>query len=193
MKHSVFFILVLGFTALCGCTSEKAADLPQKIPALTLSNTDKKKLMSFQKDLLSAENLADKAVKLAGDELKNVIKGGGIPINLPSLIDKAKAECRLAGESLAKKTVPDALPPEVKKLLNEGKIGLTAAYSAYAESFDAIKRFVADKNPLALLEYRKKSAQAQDLYTVASEKFKTVMTAAGGLNDPAHENRLTKN
>jgi len=31
----------------------------------------------------------------------------------------------------------------------------------------------------ALLEYRKKNAQALDLYNVAAAKFKTIMTAAG--------------
>jgi hypothetical protein len=50
---------------------------------------------------------------------------------------------------------------------------------AYAESFDAIKSFVADKNPMALLEYRKKSSQAQSLYNDATDKFKKIMTAAG--------------
>jgi hypothetical protein len=32
---------------------------------------------------------------------------------------------------------------------------------------------------MALLEYRKKNSQAQDLYNGASDKFKTIMTAAG--------------
>ncbi len=71
------------------------------------------------------------------------------------------------------------MPPEVKTLLNDGRTGLIAAYKAYAESFDAIKSFVTDKNPMALLEYRKKNTQAQELYNGAADKFKTIMTAAG--------------
>jgi len=71
------------------------------------------------------------------------------------------------------------LPPEVKTLLNDGRTGLIAAYKAYAESFDAIRSFIADKNPMALLEYRKKSTQAQELYDAAAAKFKVIMTAAG--------------
>ena len=135
--------------------------------------------MAFHKELLSIENLADKAVKLAGDELKSVIKGGEVSMDLPSIVDKAKAECLLAGESLAKKSVPDALPPEMKTILNDGKTGLIASYRAYAESYDAIRSFVADKSPMALLEYRKKYTEAQKLYAGAAEDIKKIMTAAG--------------
>ena len=179
MKQMVLIGLIGGIMALCGCTPEKAPAPQQQISALTLSVADKEKLMAFQKEIMSIESLTDKAVKLAGEELMNVIKGGAVSINLPAIVDKAKAECLLAGESLAKKAIPEALPPEVKSLLNDGKTGLIAAYTAYAESFDAIKSFVADKNPLALLEYRKKSSQAQTLYNDASDKFKKIMTAAG--------------
>lgn len=179
MKQIVLVAIISGIMAVCGCSTEKTPEPPQKIPPFTLAPADKEKLMAFQKDLLSIENLTDKAVKLAGDELKNVIKGGGISINLPSIIDKAKAECVLAGETLAKKAVPEILPPQAKNLLNEGKTGLISSYKAYAESFDAIKSFVVDKNPIALLEYRKKNADAQKDYNAAAEKFKNIMTAAG--------------
>lgn len=179
MRRIVMIALVIGIMALCGCTTEKTPEPPQKIPAVALPPADMEKLMAFRKELLSAENIADKAVKLAGEELKNVIKGGGGSISVSSVIDKAKAECLLAGESLAKKAVPESLPPEVKNLLTEGKTGLVAAYTAYAESFAAIKSFVTDKNPMALLEYRKKSSQAQELYSGAADKLKRILTAAG--------------
>jgi hypothetical protein len=55
--------------------------------------------------------------------LKNVFKGGGVTINLSSIIDKAKSECLLAGESLAKKAIPETLPPEAKNLLNDARSG----------------------------------------------------------------------
>jgi hypothetical protein len=180
VKYIVLIALVSGIMTLCGCSTEKTPEPSQKIPAITLSTADKEKLLAFQKDILNVENITDKAVKLAGDELKNVIKGGEVSINLPSMIDKTKAECLLAGELLAKKAVPETLPPELKTLLNDGKTGLIAANKAYAESFVAIKSFVTDKNPMALLEYRKKSSQAQELYTEATDKFKMIMTATGG-------------
>ncbi len=179
MNHIVLIALISAIMALCGCSSEKAPAPQQQLPAIKLSAVDKEKMQAFQKEILSIENLTDKAVKMAGDELKNVIKGGVISINLPSIIVKAKAECLLAGESLAKKAVPEILPPEMKSLLNDGKIGLIAAYKAYAESFEALRSFVADKNPMALLEYRKKSAQAQELYREAADKLKNVMMSAG--------------
>lgn len=180
MKLTVLIALISGIMALCGCSVEKAPGTPQKsLAAVSLAPADKEKLMAFQKDLLSIESLTDRAVKVAGDELKKVIKGGGVSINLPGIIDKAKSECLLAGETLAKKAVPDALPPEMKSLLNDGKACLIASYKAYAESFEAIKSFATDKNPMALLEYRKKSSQAQELYNGATDKFKRIMTAAG--------------
>jgi hypothetical protein len=179
MKHIVLIALIIGVMAVCGCSTEKAPEPKQQIPAFSLSLADKEKLLAFQKEVLGIEGLADKALKLAGDELKNVIKGGEVSINLPSIIDKAKSECLQAGEKLAKKGVPEALPPELKTHLNDGKNGLIASYKAYAESYDAIKSFVTDKNPMALLEYRKKYSQAQELFTGATDKFKMIMTAAG--------------
>jgi len=179
MKHIIVVALGCTILAICGCSSEKAAEAPQQIPAITLSAADKEKLAAFQKDMLSVGSLADKAVKLAGAEVKNVIMGGKASLDLPSILEKAKAECVLTGASLAQKAVPAALPPEAKRLLDDGKIGLIAANKAYAESFDAIKSFAADRNPLVLLEYRRKSSQAHELYTVAAGKFKTIMTAAG--------------
>ena len=83
------------------------------------------------------------------------------------------------GRILDKKAIPEALPPEAKSLLNGARTGLITSYKAYAESFDAIKRFITDKNPMTLLEYQKKSSQAKELYGTASDKFKLIMTAAG--------------
>ncbi len=179
MKHIVVIALLIGFMGLCGCSTEKASAPQQQLPAIKLTAADKEKLMAFQKEILSVESIADKAVKLAVDELKSVMKGGEASLNLSSIMDKAKAECLLAGESLAKKSVPDVLPPEMKSLLNEGRVGLIASYKSYAESFESIKSFVTDKNPLALLDYRKKSAEAQKLYNEAAEKIKRIMSAAG--------------
>jgi hypothetical protein len=71
------------------------------------------------------------------------------------------------------------LPPELKTLLNDGKSGLIVSYKAYAESYDAIRSFVTDKNPMALLEYRKKSSQARELFNGATDKIKNIMMASG--------------
>lgn len=179
MKHSLLLILISGIMALYGCTNEKTPVPQQQLPVVSLSAADKEKLQAFQKEILNIENLTDKAVKLVRDELMSVIKSGGVSINLLSMADKAKTECLLAGETLAKKTIPEALPQDVKTLLNDGRAGLITAYKTYAESFDALKIFVTDKDPMALLEYRKKSTQAQELYNAAAAKFKVIMAAAG--------------
>lgn len=179
MKRILFIALAFAVVALCGCTSEKAPDPQQKLPTIALSPGDKEKVLAFRKELLGIETLADEAVKVAGDEVKSVIRGGEVSMDLPSIIDKAKAECLLAGESLAKKSVPEALPPEMRTLLNDGKTGLIASYKAYGESYDAIRSFITDKSPMALLEYRKKYSEAQKLYSGATEDIKKIMTAAG--------------
>lgn len=179
LKNIVLVALIIGVMALCGCSTEKAPAPQQQIPAITLSPADKEKLMAFQKEVLNIENFTDKAIQLALDELKSVLKGSEISINLPSIIDKAKSECLRAGESLAKKAVPEALPPEARKLLDDAKTGFIAAYKTYAASFDAIRSFVTDKNPMTLLEYRKKNTEAQELLKGATDKLKQIMTAAG--------------
>jgi hypothetical protein len=162
----------------CGCSAEKPSEPSSKVPALVLSLADKENLAAFQSEVLNMENLTGRTLKIAGDELKNVMKGGETSISLPAVIDKAKVECLKTGDSLAKKAIPESLPPEAKILLNESKTGLIAAYKAYAESFDAIRSFTAEKNPMALLEYRKKNAEAQQLLNGATEKLKQIMTAA---------------
>jgi broad specificity polyphosphatase/5'/3'-nucleotidase SurE len=179
MKLALMIALFSTLLAVCGCTTEKTPAPQQKLPAITLSAADKEQLIAFQKEIISVESLTDKVVKLAVDELKNVIKGGDISINLPSIIDKAKAECLLAGKSLAQKKVPETLSPELKGLLHDGKVGLIAAYKAYEESFDTIKGFIVNKNPMALFLYRKQNEQAQKLYTEAADKINRIMAAGG--------------
>lgn len=179
MKHIVVIALISGVMALSGCSTEKTPEPLQQIPSITLTAADKEKLVAFQKEILSIENLTDKAIKLAVGELKNVITGGEASVTLPALIDKAKAECLKTAETLAKKSIPETLPPVAKSLLVEGKTGLITAYKAYAESFEAIRSFVVDKNPMALLEYRKKNALAQEQLSLATTKLKQILTAAG--------------
>ena len=172
-------LLIMFVCALSACTPEKPAEPPQKMSSFMLSQADKDGLLVFQKNLLNTENLADKAVKVAVDEIKKVITGGEMAGSLPAIIDVTKAECFKAGEELAKSTISNKLPPELQVLLNDGKNGLIASYKAYGESFEIIKRFLADKNPMVLLEYRKKFSQAQDLYRIATDKIKQGMNAAG--------------
>ncbi|MDD2732312.1 MAG: hypothetical protein PHF56_00100 [Desulfuromonadaceae bacterium] len=179
MKRIIVYGLICVSAAICGCTAEKASQPLQKIPAITLAPADKEKLVAFQKELLSVERFADIAVSLAGNELKKVITGGEISLSVPSIITKAKGECLQAGEKLLKNTVPDALPPEAKKILTEGKAGLIDAYKGYAEAYDAMKNFVTDKNPMALLEYRNKQSRAQELFSRSTDKITMIMTAAG--------------
>lgn len=179
MKHMAIIFIGCWIMLFCACSSEKSPEPPQKLPSITLSPADKEKLLAFRNDILTTENLADKAIQLAGDELKNFIKGGEAAISLPAIIDKTRNECKITVEKLALKAIPDNLPPETKKLLNESKSELITAYKTYGEAFGSIKSFASDKNPMALLEYRKKYSQAQELVKRATEKLKMIMTSAG--------------
>ncbi len=178
MKTLIVVALVALLQVLIGCSAEKPPE-PQGIPAFVLSLADKEKLAAFQKEVLTIENFTEKALNIATEELKTVLKGGEISLNLPSIIDRAKNESLKAAEALTKKAIPEGLPPEAKRLLGESKTGFMAAYKAYAESFDAIRSFTTNKNPMALLEYRKKNAEAQEQLKGATEKLKQIMTAAG--------------
>ena len=179
MKYMAMIVIGCWIMLLCSCSSEKAPEPPGKLPSITLSPADKEKLLAFQKDILTTEKLTDKAVKLAGDQLKNFIKGGEAAVSLPAIIDKARNECKTTVEKLAIKAIPDNLPPETKKLLNESKCELITAYKTYGEAFSSIKSFAFDKNPMALLEYRKKYSQAQELVKRATDKLKMIMISAG--------------
>ncbi len=178
MKSAIAIAFAGILLILSGCSSEKPPE-PRKIQAFVLSLADKEKLAAFQKDVLNIENITDKALNVATEELKTVLKSGEISLNIPSIIDRAKSESLKAGEALAKKAIPESLPPEAVKLLNESKTGFIASYKLYAESFDAIRNFTTDKNPMALLEYRKKNTEAKEQLKGATEKLKQIMTAAG--------------
>lgn len=172
-------LLVIASLTIVACSQEKPAEVPQKLPAVTLAAAERESLLSFQKNLVNTEYIADKAVKVAVDEIKNVISGGQVTIDLPAIIDRTKGECLKAGTELAKSTIPAKLPPELQASLRDGRDGLIASYKAYGEAFDAIKSFTAEKNPMMLLEYRKKYSQAQELYGSAAQKIKMALSSCG--------------
>jgi hypothetical protein len=178
MKKCIGFFLIIFSLALIGCSGEKAQEQAQ-LPNITLSEAEKNALTAYYKDLISVEGIADKAIKVAEDEVVNLIKGGEGSVTLASVIAKAQDECLRTVESLAKANVPDMLPPEAKRLLNEGKNDLVAAYKAHAESFESINTFIAEKSPMALIEYRKRSAHAQELFNTATAKLNQIMKASG--------------
>lgn len=175
----IFVALLCGALFFWGCSNEKAPEQVQKLADFTLSPSAKEELLAFYKDMASAEGLADKAITVAGNELKNVLKGGSGSLTLASVVDRAKTECLNAGQTLATRDIPKSLPPEAQALLSTGREELIAAYAAHAAAFEAIKSFAAEKNPLTLLEYREKSAQAQQLLSSATGKIKSIMSAAG--------------
>jgi hypothetical protein len=181
MSRKIFVILLMiGCAWQIGCSSgEKSVDAQQKITVIPMSQADKDRLAAYRKDLTNIENLADKALKVASEEVMKVVTGGDASVSVAGLAEKAKAECLQTSDLLEKKAVPDNLPPEIRNFLVEGKSGLAASYKAHGESYEAVRVFLAEKKPLALLEYRSKSARARELSGGAAKNLERAMATAG--------------
>ncbi|BCG46605.1 hypothetical protein GEOBRER4_n1412 [Citrifermentans bremense] len=172
-------VLVIVSLAIIACSQEKPSEAPKKLPAVTLTPAERESLLSFQKNLLDKEYIADKAVKIAVTEIKNAISGGQATADLPAIIGRAKGECLKTGAELTQSVIPAKLPPELQASLRDGRDALIASYKAYGEAFDALRSFTAEKNPMLLLEYRKKYAEAQELYGGAAQKIKGALSSCG--------------
>jgi len=182
IRTKVFFMAIMT-VAIFGCSSEKketqamSTAPPEQVKSL--SQADKEKIMAFKKELFDIEKLSNKALALVGDEIKLVVKGEKDAVDVASLVDKAKSESKKSLDNLLKETVPGKLPPWFTQNLAEAKKGFLDGYKIKAESFAAVKRFVDEKSPMALLEYKQKDAQANKLLQDARGKLDNVLAAAG--------------
>ncbi len=180
LKKILAVVMILGIGALAGCSpGKKSADDQPKVTVIPVSQADKDRILAFRKDLTNLEDLTDRALKLATDEVLKVVKGGEATTDLAGIVEKAKADCLRTGEALDRKPVPDNLPPEIAGPLTEGKNGLVASYKSRGESYEAIRIFLAESNPLALLDYKKKSSLAGELSRNALEKLDRGLATAG--------------
>jgi hypothetical protein len=181
MPRKIFVILLMiGCAWQIGCSSgKKSVEAQEKVTVIPMSQADKDSLSAFRKDLTELESLTDKTMKVASEEVMKIVKGGDASISVAGLAEKAKAECLQTSDLLEKKAVPDNLPPEIRNFLVEGKNGLAASYRAHGESYEAVRVFLAEGKPLALLEYRSKSAKARELSGGATEKLERAMATAG--------------
>jgi hypothetical protein len=183
MIRTKLFIMAMMTMAIFGCSSEKKETQvtttapPEQIKLL--SQADKEKIMAFKKELFDIENLSKKALSLVGDEIKLVVKGEKDSVDVATLVDKAKSESRKSLDNLLKEAVPEKLPPWFNQNLAEAKKGFLDGYKAKVESFAAVKRFVDEKSPMALLEYKQKDSQASKLLQDAHGKLDIVLAAAG--------------
>ena len=191
IQTKVFFMAIM-LLAIFGCSSEKKQEQvtvpapPEQVKAL--SQEDKEKIMAFKKELFDVEKVSKKAFSLVGEEIKLVVKGDKDAFDVASLVDKAKSESRKSLDNLIKEAVPGKLPPWFNQNLTDAKKGFLDGYKAKIESFAAVKRFVDEKSPTALLEYKQKDAQADKLLQDAHKKLNIVLAAAGlstGKNDYA--------
>jgi hypothetical protein len=181
MPGKIFAVLIFFVYALqIGCSSEnRSVDARQNVTVIPMSQADKDRLSAFRKDLTDLESLTDKTLKVASEEVMKIVKGGDASTSVAGLAEKARAECLQTSDLLEKKAVPDNLPPEIRNFLVEGKNGLAASYKAHGESYEAVRVFLAEGKPLALLEYRTKSSRARELSGGATEKLERAMATAG--------------
>jgi hypothetical protein len=181
MPGKIFgILLMIGCALQIGCSSEKRpVNAQQQVTVIPMSQADRDRLSTYRKELADIENPTDKTLKIATEEILKVVKGGDASIRIADLAERAREECLQTSDMLGKKAVPDNLPPEINTFLVEGKNGLVASYIAHGESYEAIRVFLAEGKPLALLEYRTKSSRARELSDRATEKLERAMATAG--------------
>jgi hypothetical protein len=183
MTRNILLIAALLSSLFAGCSSDKneqpvtSTAPPEQVKAL--SQTDREKIATFEKELFDVEKLSKKAMALVGNELKQVITGEKKSVDAAALVDAAKGEAKKSLDSLVAKAVPAKLPPWFTQNLMSAKKGFSEAYTAKIESFEAIKRFAEEKSPSALLEYKQKGAFADKKFQEARERLAAVLDASG--------------
>ncbi len=183
MRRTLFLLAAIISLSIFGCSPEKkqeqvSAPAPPEQVKL-LSRKDRERILAFKKDLLNIENVSKKALSVVGDEIRLVLKGEKESFDVAALVDRAKVESRRSLDNLLKESVPEKLPPWFTQNLTDAKKGFQEGYTAKMESFAAVKRFIDEKSPTALLEYRQKEAQANKLLLDARGKLTLVLAAAG--------------
>lgn len=182
MRRYSLLLFSLSLLVLVSCTSDKkeasqTPPPPEQIKAL--SQLDKEKIAAFGKGLFAIDRLSAKAMALVGNEIKQVVTGQKESVDAASLMDAAKGEAGKALDNMLKKSVPEGLPPWFTQNLGDAKKGFFDAYTARIASFDAIRRFIDEKSPAAVIEYKQKAALADKSFRVARERLAVVMKASG--------------
>lgn len=183
MTRSILLISALLSSLFVGCSSDRnekpvTSVAPQE-QVKALSQADREKIATFEKELFDIEKLSKNALALVGNELKQVITGEKETVDASVLVDEAKGEAKNSLDSLVAKAVPAKLPPWFTQNLVEAKKGFSDAYRAKIESFEAIKRFAEEKSLAALLEYKQKGALADKQFQADRERLAAVLTASG--------------
>jgi hypothetical protein len=190
MTKTIVLLFCTASMLFSGCSAEQKDESLMSPPPLeqvkTLTQGDREKIAAFEKELFDIEKISKKAMTLVGNEVKQVITGEKDSVDAAALVDTAKGEAKKSLDNLVTKYVPAKLPPWFSKNLLDVKKGYSAAYTAKIESFAAIKRFIDEKSPSALLEYRQKAALADKQFQDAREKLAAVLKASG----PAGENAV---
>jgi hypothetical protein len=166
-----------------GCSAEQKDESfmspPPAEQAKRLSQSDRGKIAAFKKELFDIDMISKKAMALVRNEVTQVITGKKDSVDVADLVDSAKAEAKQSLDNLVTKSVPAKLPPWFSQNLSDAKKGFSDAYSAEIESFAAIKRFIDEKSPVALLEYRQKAALADKQFQDARVRLAAVLKASG--------------
>jgi len=182
MSHYRLLLISLSLLSMVSCSSDtketsQTPPPPEQIRAL--GESDRERIAAFGKDLFNIEKISASAMALVGNEIKQVITGQKESVDVASLLDAAKGVVGESLERMLNKKVPEKLPPWFARNLGEAKKGFADAYAAKTASFDEARRFLEEKNPAALIEYKQKAALADKTFRDARERLAAVLKAAG--------------
>ena len=182
MTKTIVLLFYAASMLFSGCSAEqKDAALispppPEQIK--TLTQGDREKIAAFEKELFDIERISKKAMTLVGNEVKQMITGEKNSVDAAALVATAKGEAMKSLDNLVTKSVPAKLPPWFSQNLLDAKKNFSAAYTAKVESYAAIKRFIDEKSPTALVEYRQKAVLADNQFQDARSRLAAVLKAS---------------
>ena len=171
---TAFFIL-----AVFGCTPEREVGAIPAQEQSVISLADREKVRLIVNEFLGIERLPHKTFELIGQEVKGLATGEKKSPDPVALVEKAKNELLAAGAAIAAQPLPDGLPPGIRQSLQEAREGMLRAGQLKAESLEVVKRFMEEKNPVVLMEYRSKLSTASKQLDEAMAKLKQVQAEAG--------------
>ena len=177
--RSTGILTVFLFLAVFGCTPERDVGAIPAQEQSVVTPADREKVRRIVNELQGIEGLSRKTFDLIGQEIKALASGEKISLDPVALVEKAKKELLAAGAAMVAKPLPDGLPPGIGQGLQEAKEGMVRASQLKAESLEVVKRFMEEKNPVVLMEYRSKLSIASKQLDEAMAKLKQVQAAAG--------------
>ena len=167
------------FPVVLGCTPEKQNEAAPAHEQSVLNETDRERVRTMIQDLQLTAGLPQRTFELLRKEVTALSTGKSEAVTLAALVDLAKSQILAAGADLSAKTLPEGLPAGIRQDLQQAKEAMIKAGQLKSESLDAVQRFMEEKKPMILLEYRSKLSASAKQLEEARVMLKQVRDAAG--------------